>query len=79
MKISYLEGTVHQRLIQVDDHADLSLVLVFHGRQEAEFMLLSGQDRHTPQHWCICCVHGHCTSVGMLQFPRANIHFSYVI
>lgn len=50
-KLWYLEGTVHQSLIQVYDHADLSLVLGFHGRQEAEFMLLTGQDRHTPQRW----------------------------
>lgn len=50
MKVPYLEGTVHQRLIQVYDHADLPLVLVFDGRQEAEFLLLSGQDRHTHTH-----------------------------
>lgn len=49
-KTLYLEGTVHQGLIQVYDHADLPLVLGFHGRQEAEFMLLTGQDKHTPQH-----------------------------
>lgn len=46
-KASYLEGTVHQSLIQVYDHADLSLVLGFHGRQEAEFVLLTGQETHT--------------------------------
>lgn len=69
MEISYLEGTVHQRLIQVYDHADLSLVLVFHGGQEAEFMLLSGQDRHTPQHWCVSCEHGHCTMCERYSFP----------
>lgn len=48
-KTLYLEGTVHQSLIQVYDHADLSLVLGFHGRQEVKFMLLTGQNKQTSQ------------------------------
>lgn len=67
-KTLYLEGAVHQSLIQVYDHADLPLVLGIHGRQEAEFMLLSGQDRHTPQHRGTCCAYAGVS-------PTANARF----
>lgn len=77
-KTPYLEGTVHQGLIQVYDHADLSLVLGLHGRQEAEFMLLTGQDRtgrdrHTRQHRCVCCADRR---ASVLQRYRADVHVS---